>query len=175
VQSVSPLRSQPSLRVLLVDDDARVRKTLTRVLVRRGFTVTEADSVASAQRALAAARHDVVVTDLGLGDGTGIEVMACARRLDAATPVVVLSGSLEPLDLRSGAPTSRLNKPTSSAELIDAVISAAGSRRRRRTSAAVLYAAIEAVDGSVEDQLTRLTEALETLAGAPAARAVEAA
>jgi DNA-binding response OmpR family regulator len=146
---VSPQRPLQLLRVLLVDDDARVRKTLSRVLARGGCAVTEADSVAAAQRELGAARYDVVVTDLGLGDGSGIEVMAFARRADAAAPVIVLSGSLEPLDPRSGAPTSRLNKPTSSAELIDAVTAAAGVRRRRRTSAAVVYAGLDAVDGSI--------------------------
>jgi DNA-binding response OmpR family regulator len=146
---VSPQRPPQLLRVLLVDDDARVRKTLSRVLARGGCAVIEVDSVAAAQRELGAARYDVVVTDLGLGDGSGLEVMAFARRADPAAPVVVLSGSLEPLDPRGGAPTSRLTKPTSSAELIDAVTAAAGVRRRRRTSAAVVYTALDVDDGSI--------------------------
>jgi CheY-like chemotaxis protein len=168
---VSPQTSpqQLHLRILLVDDDSRVRKTLSRVLERRGCVVVEADSVAAAHEALEAGRHDVVVTDLGLGDGSGVEVMARARRIDPATPVIVLTGSLDAMDLRFGAPTARLTKPLGSAELLDAVASAAGSRRRRRTSAAVLYAAVESRAGSIEEQLEKLTTALETLAGPPVA------
>jgi DNA-binding NtrC family response regulator len=126
--SPQPRMSLQSVRVLLVDDDPRVRMTLARVLMRRGCQVAEADSVAGARGALDGAPFDVIVTDLGLGDGSGFDVIAHARRLDPRTPVVVLSGSIQHVELADDL-LWRLDKPASSAQLVDAVLAAGVARR----------------------------------------------
>ncbi|MBP6627800.1 MAG: EAL domain-containing response regulator [Kofleriaceae bacterium] len=122
-------------RVLVVDDDPRILASLARSLERAGFFVERADSVASARAAMAREMGDIVVTDLSLADGDGIEVLAAARERDPDVGVLFLSGSAE-LDpavraLEGGA-LRYLRKPVSAAELCGAVSAAFAVRRRRR-------------------------------------------
>ena len=76
----SASRADPSLvagtrRLLLVEDHAATLHVLTKLLSRAGYEVTTASSVAAA-RALAEKDHfDLVVSDIGLPDGTGIGLM----------------------------------------------------------------------------------------------------
>lgn len=115
-----------------MEDDHRVRAALARALLRRGGKVVEADSVAAARGALDGHLFDVIITDLGLGDGSGFDVIAHARRLDPRLPVVVLSGSIEDLEVNDEL-LWHLHKPASSAELFDTVLAASRPRRARRT------------------------------------------
>jgi CheY-like chemotaxis protein len=62
-------------RVLLVDDHEDTRETLARLLARAGYQVTGADSVQSALEKAASERFDILVSDLGLPDGHGTELM----------------------------------------------------------------------------------------------------
>jgi DNA-binding NtrC family response regulator len=156
----SPTRtSLQSLRALLVEDDPRVRSTLTRVLTRRGCEVIEADSVAAACSLLDGGRFDVVVTDLGLGDGSGTEVIARARHLDPTTPVVVLSGSIDDLEGEPDPRLWRLNKPASSADLIETVSVAGESRRRRRRTSVMRPRRVTAAPVADDDAAARTAAA----------------
>ena len=65
--------------ILLVDDEASSRTTLEILLRRRGHLVREADGVAAAARALDADAFDVIVTDLRMPDGGGLDVLQLAR------------------------------------------------------------------------------------------------
>jgi len=81
----------PSLRILLVDDHYDTRMIMGRMLGMRGYQVTEAGSV---QQALAAAREkefDLLISDLGLPDGSGHDLM---EKIRAERPLegIVLSG-----------------------------------------------------------------------------------
>lgn len=92
---VPPGRGEPH-HVLLVEDHPDTAGIMVACLELCGYRVTHAGSCADA---LAAARHtsfDVVLTDLGLPDGTGIDV---GRALSPRMPVVVLSGYGSPSDL----------------------------------------------------------------------------
>ena len=80
-----------ALRVLLVEDHADTRAILGRLITRGGHTVTTAGSVAEARVALAAGEFDLLLSDLGLPDGTGVEVIAALRER-SASPAVVMSG-----------------------------------------------------------------------------------
>jgi two-component system, NtrC family, nitrogen regulation response regulator GlnG len=72
--------------VLVVDDDAAIRTVVGQALRRAGHEVVLADTLAAAERAMARARPDVLVTDVLLPDGNGLD------RLDrAGPPVIVLS------------------------------------------------------------------------------------
>jgi DNA-binding NtrC family response regulator len=122
-----------SLRILLVDDDDRVRRSVARALVRRGCQVVEADSVQGARDRLEGPGPDVLVTDLGLGDGSGYDVIAAARHRDPSTPVVILSGQIDGLDGAIPAHIWVLSKPVDSVQLSETVDAAARGRRRRST------------------------------------------
>src|SRR5437773_1102879 len=92
-------------RVLVVDDDARVRHFLTTALGAAGFAVTATGTGEEGLR-LAAARPDLVVLDVDLPDLSGREV---CRRLKVAEetaiiPVLMLSGVFTDVADRSPAP-----------------------------------------------------------------------
>ncbi|MDB6138000.1 MAG: hybrid sensor histidine kinase/response regulator [Verrucomicrobiaceae bacterium] len=63
------------LRLLLVEDNEATRQVLTRLLVRHGHQVVSAGTLQEALTAFQAGSFDVVVTDLGLPDGSGFELM----------------------------------------------------------------------------------------------------
>ena len=82
------------MKVLLVDDDATLRRTLGIGLRAEGHEVLIAADGRSALQALREDKPDIVVLDLGLPDVSGVEVL---RRLRAwsTIPVVVLSARAE--------------------------------------------------------------------------------
>jgi DNA-binding NarL/FixJ family response regulator len=117
------------LRVLVVDDHPIWRDAVARDLEAAGLVVCgTASDVAQAVRVATATRPDVVVLDLQLPDGSGVDV---ARRLGAMQPaprILILSASGEQPDVieavAAGA-TGYLVKSASTAELVAAVGSVA--------------------------------------------------
>ncbi len=84
-------------RLLLVEDSPDAAEALVLVLQDYGYRVTHAATCAEALRVAAAQTFDVVLTDLGLPDGSGIEV---GQALGPRWPVVALSGYGASPDLR---------------------------------------------------------------------------
>ncbi|MCM2577829.1 response regulator transcription factor [Streptomyces meridianus] len=78
-------------RVLVVDDDAAIRRSLERGLRLRGFTVELADGGLRALEAVAALPPDVVVLDISMPDLGGIEVCRRLRAEGSDLPVLMLS------------------------------------------------------------------------------------
>jgi PAS domain S-box-containing protein len=85
-------RSPPGrrLRVLLAEDDAATVETAANVLRKRGHVVRTATSLSGALEA-ASEEFDVVVSDIDLGDGSGLELMRRVRSRDD-TPGIAMSG-----------------------------------------------------------------------------------
>jgi DNA-binding NarL/FixJ family response regulator len=113
------------LRVLVVDDHPIWRDGVTRDLEAAGFVVcgTAADA-AQAGRVATATRPDVVLLDLHLPDGSGVDVARALGTLDPPPRILVLSASGERqdvLDALTAGATGYLVKSASSAELVDAV------------------------------------------------------
>jgi nitrogen-specific signal transduction histidine kinase/ActR/RegA family two-component response regulator len=79
------------LRVLLVEDHADTRSVLQRMIAQVGHMVTSVGSVAEARRAIAEGSYDVMLCDLGLPDGTGIDVIGELRR-KSNIPAIAMSG-----------------------------------------------------------------------------------
>ena len=79
----TPAHERQSLRILLVEDHEDTNRSLTKLLRRRGYEVAPANSVRSALDLAAAGRYDVLVSDLGLPDGSGIDLM---QALDSDRP-----------------------------------------------------------------------------------------
>ena len=115
---------------LIVDDDADSREWLAEVTQREGFTVSAADSLRSARAQLVRRHPDVLLTDLQLPDGNGIELVGDLDRL-AETEIIVVTGHAS-IDsaveaLRVGA-TDYLTKPIEVERLVNML------RRQPRTA-----------------------------------------
>ncbi len=65
----------PGGRILLVEDHAPTLAAVALLMRQRGFTVTPADSIASALAAAEAEAFDLLISDVGLPDGDGYELM----------------------------------------------------------------------------------------------------
>src|SRR4051794_22215850 len=66
--------------LLIVDDDAPLRRRLARARERRGFIVTTADSVANGIAAVTDQLPAFAVVDMRLGDGRGFDVVSALRQ-----------------------------------------------------------------------------------------------
>ncbi len=117
---------QPSeLTVMVVDDHPIWRDAVARDLEDSGFTVVAtADGVGAAGRRAAVVKPQVVVMDMRLSDGSGVEATTQVLAVSPASRVLVLSASDERDDVleavKAGA-TGYLVKSASKAELADAV------------------------------------------------------
>ena len=82
--------TSPSVRVLIVEDDPGIAGSLDRGLTRAGYVTKTAGTVAEARTA---EEHDVVLLDLGLPDGDGIDLCVELRgRSDTAILVITARG-----------------------------------------------------------------------------------
>lgn len=78
-------------RVLLVDDHLDTCRGMERLLKRRGYEVETAHTVAEALTCARGEPFDLLISDIGLPDGTGFELMEALRR-DGGPPGIALSG-----------------------------------------------------------------------------------
>jgi GAF domain-containing protein/CheY-like chemotaxis protein len=91
-QPVEPQGVTPR-RILLVDDDPNVRKSVAEVLAEDGHTVTEAESGADARAHLASGQPvDLVLTDLGMPGMTGWDVARAVKASHRSIPVGLITG-----------------------------------------------------------------------------------
>jgi CheY-like chemotaxis protein len=115
------MAQRPSLCILLVEDDRDSLLALARLLTLTGHRPLPAGTAAEALRLAASQRCDVVVSDVGLPDRSGLELM---RELAALyrLPGIAVSGYTEPADVkeceRAGF-ARHLNKPLDFQQLID--------------------------------------------------------
>jgi len=78
--------------VLVVDDEAKVRTYLRRVLTNLGHEVSEAPDGAEALRLLDASAFDLVITDAYMAEMDGMELLARIQQRGLSVPVVMMSG-----------------------------------------------------------------------------------
>lgn len=88
--------AEDTANILLVDDDARVRRLVARVLRGRGFVVTEAEDGQQALELAAASPPDIALVDLRLPRVHGFEVVRQLKGERPQAPVLVLSGLDDP-------------------------------------------------------------------------------
>ena len=77
--------------ILVVDDESSARTTLALLLRHRGHLVREADGVTAAVRELRTTSFDVIVTDLRMPDGIGLEVLHTAKAHCPDASVILLT------------------------------------------------------------------------------------
>jgi len=99
----SPAPTRP-LRVLLVDDDPLVRKSVVAQLETQGHTVETAANGREGLERFAAGRFDLVVTDRAMPEMGGDQVAAQVARSTPATPVIMLTGFGDLMDAKGDHP-----------------------------------------------------------------------
>ena len=78
-------------RILIIDDEANIRKSLQSALQRRDHEVDLAESIAAA-RALMSQGHDLILLDVMLPDGSGLDLLDHLLAADKQQSVVMISG-----------------------------------------------------------------------------------
>lgn len=112
------------LRILAVDDDKLIRMNLGLMLGQAGFEIDVASDAAEARAMLDAHHYALLVVDFALPDGTGLDVLREARRLDPETKAIMITGSTTGLSVedvaRAGA-EALLMKPFKLHDLLDEI------------------------------------------------------
>jgi two-component system KDP operon response regulator KdpE len=127
-------------RVLVVDDEASIRRFLRVSLVAHGYEVVEAASLAEGLSLATLRRPDLILLDLGLGDGDGGELLETVRAW-SSVPVIVLSvrdSEDEKVRLLDLGADDYVTKPFLVGELL-ARLRAALRKQARREDAAPVY------------------------------------
>lgn len=83
--------------ILLVEDKESLRRVLRLTLERAGYSVTEAADAREAINEIGRVPHKVVLTDLRMPNGSGLDVLRAARAADGEVPVIVMTayGSID--------------------------------------------------------------------------------
>jgi DNA-binding response OmpR family regulator len=109
------------VRVLVIEDEDPLAGILKTTLGRSGFVIDVAGTAADAIASLELVNYDVAVLDLGLPDGDGHAVLAAARRMGKALPILILTARDAVEDRVAGLDAGAddyLTKPFAMAELI---------------------------------------------------------
>jgi DNA-binding NtrC family response regulator len=79
-------------KILIVDDEVFLREMLKALLLDAGYSVTEAENAAGLKKCFSQDAPDVVLLDLNLGDGNGLDLLPEIKKFWPDTEVVVLTG-----------------------------------------------------------------------------------
>ncbi|MHB8834655.1 MAG: sigma-54-dependent transcriptional regulator [Candidatus Methylomirabilia bacterium] len=83
----------PMPRILIIDDDPNLRKTLSDILKLKGYQTFEATTGAEGLSFLRAQTVQLVLVDLGLPDIPGLEVLAQVKATSPTTEAIILTGN----------------------------------------------------------------------------------
>ena len=78
-------------RILVVDDEADVRETLSQMIASLGYQVSAAESGVEALEMIKGGEVDLIITDLSMPRMTGLELIGHSKRLNPDIPIAVIS------------------------------------------------------------------------------------
>ncbi|MDQ3439232.1 MAG: ATP-binding protein [Planctomycetota bacterium] len=117
------------LRILLVEDHADTAKIMRRLLMADGHAVEWAGGVAAALKLASQHTFDLLLSDLGLPDGSGADLMRTLRQRGSTLPGIVVSGYSQDHDIarsRDAGFAVHLIKPLSAQRLRDEIVALVG-------------------------------------------------
>jgi len=120
-------------RVLVIDDDALSRESLTTALTRAGYVVTSDCNGARIESLIAASSCDAILTGLYMPVADGLETLMRAKRMAPGIPVIGMAPLVAANDpcaraMRLLGATEIVAKPTDEAEVLSALAAAIAGR-----------------------------------------------
>src|SRR5690348_3137987 len=115
------MQSTQRQKILVVDDDLRLRDLLKRYLGEQGFAVDTVPDAAAMDRQMARVRYDLVVLDLMMPGEDGFAVCKRLRATDALVGIVMLTARGDDVDRIAGLETGAddyIAKPFNPRELV---------------------------------------------------------
>lgn len=110
--------------VMIIDDEAAVRDSLSSVLSTYGFDTTACSSARLALREIGVARPDCIVLDVRMPELDGLQMLQLLKTMEAAPPVIMITGYADvPMAvqaMKSGA-VDFIEKPVVDDELADSI------------------------------------------------------
>jgi two-component system, OmpR family, KDP operon response regulator KdpE len=146
--------SEPLPVAILIEDERQIRRFVRTALEAEGWSVVEADTMRQGLAETGTRKPDLIILDLGLPDGDGMQFLQELRGW-SKVPVIVLSarvGEHDKIEALDGGADDYLTKPFGVGELLARVRAAA---RRNRTGGADAVAVFEF--GDVKVDLSRRT------------------
>ena len=92
VQNIREISEFKDKSLLIVDDDNPLRQRLARAMEKKGFIVTQAESVKTGIEIVNSKKPAFAVVDLRLGDGNGLEVVKEIQKSNSKSRIVMLTG-----------------------------------------------------------------------------------
>ena len=92
VSSATNVKDYKDKSLLIVDDDNPFRERLARAMGKKGFVVTQAESVKKGIDSLRIKKTAFAVVDLRLNDGNGLEVVKEIQNLNTNSRIIMLTG-----------------------------------------------------------------------------------
>jgi two-component system response regulator RegA len=112
-------------RLLLVDDDAPLRRSMTRALERRGFQVLAAENLAEANEHAQQSRPEFAVLDMRLAESSGLDLVRTLRLLRPDVRIVIVTGygniATAVVAIKAGA-VDYLAKPVDADDVVNALL-----------------------------------------------------
>ena len=110
--------SKPS--ILIIDDDAAILRTFSRIFQRNGYCVSVAEGGREAIEKLRSNSYDVALIDLRLPDMEGTELFPLIQSTSPKTLKIMLTGKIPPEETVAGA-DAFLNKPIQPEQLLSVI------------------------------------------------------
>jgi two-component system, chemotaxis family, CheB/CheR fusion protein len=129
-QTATPTAPLRPLRILLVEDHGDTARVMYRLLTAEGHEVHSAANMAGALELAGRHRFDLLLSDLGLPDGSGWELMRELHSRGVRVPAIAVSGYGQDMDLqksREAGFAAHLTKPVSLTKLAEAMTKVVGN------------------------------------------------
>ena len=79
-------------KILIIDDEAFIRETVSRILTEDGYQVCQASNTVEAREQVASGEIDLALLDLNLGPENGIDVLKILKELDPELLIIIITG-----------------------------------------------------------------------------------
>ncbi len=79
-------------KILIVDDDATIRRTLELFLTAEGYAIRSSANAEGAMAAIALDQPDIILSDVYMPGKTGLEIPSMLRELDLTIPIILITG-----------------------------------------------------------------------------------